>query len=229
MSQRAKYASAPCFLPCLPETNCPACYPPEPAEPPMHNLSPRTRIRRTARNRIGDRDGWVCGFCRRPVDNTVRWPHPVSPSVGHILWRGGGAGGSDDPSNLRIEHLACNMKNCPPLRTSLPHPIFVRRREDAGLPPYTVETWEEERQQAVRDALANPKPARTLEECIWLYWLPGMSSWTRWHEENPAVCDCTPIRPCPFCWPPIPDNHPRAEAFRWALACLAEDSPQDLG
>lgn len=171
-------------------------------------------LRVGARNRVGDRDGWLCGFCRLPVDKTVRWPHPRSPSIDHILWRGGGAGGSDDPANLRIAHLACNMKNAPPLRTSEPHPTFVRRRQDAGLPPYTPETWEEERQQLIADALADPQPALTLEECIWLYWRPGCTSWRRWHQENPASCDCIDDTPGAFCRPPISGGPPRAAFAR---------------
>ncbi|MFI6594963.1 hypothetical protein ACIBHX_01875 [Nonomuraea sp. NPDC050536] len=81
------------------------------------------------------------------------------------------------------------------------------RRKDAGLPPYTAETWEQERQQVVRDALANPKPALSLEECIRRYWDPQYTSWERWHEENPGACDCTPTTPGSFCLPSIPDDH----------------------
>lgn len=170
-------------------------------------------LRVGARNRVGDRDDWLCGFCRLPVDKTVRWPHPGSPSVDHILWRGGGAGGSDDLANLRIAHLACNMKNAPPLRTSEPHPILARRRQDAGLPPYTAETWEQERQQVVLDALTHPAPVLGLEECIRRYWDPGYASWRRWHSENPGACECTADSLDPFCWPPAPDGHPKIGQF----------------
>lgn len=185
------------------------------AQPPI-----KARPRVAARNRLGERDGWICGFCRTRVDKVIRWPHPVSPSVGHILWRGGG--GSDDPSNLRIEHLACNMKNAPPLRAPSPHPLRVAEREAAGLPPYTAETWEEERQKVIREALENPKPPLTLEECIWRYWLPGMQSWTRWHAENPGVCSCTFEASSALCWPPIPEEHPRAASYWWALQWARE-------
>jgi 5-methylcytosine-specific restriction endonuclease McrA len=27
----------------------------------------------------------VCGICGRPVDKTLKWPHPFSPTVDHII------------------------------------------------------------------------------------------------------------------------------------------------
>jgi hypothetical protein len=48
-------------------------------------------------------DCWICG---EPVDPTLRWPDPRSPSADHVTRREDG--GSNDRSNLRLSHLGCN-------------------------------------------------------------------------------------------------------------------------
>lgn len=55
---------------------------------------------------VGDRDGWRC-FCRKKIDKTKPWPHPLSPSLDHIepLSRGG----AHTYANVRIAHLRCNV------------------------------------------------------------------------------------------------------------------------
>ncbi|GAA3843906.1 hypothetical protein GCM10022226_78630 [Sphaerisporangium flaviroseum] len=175
------------------------CYPPEPTEPPMYHVSTRKRIRRHTRNKIGDRDGWTCGYCHTHVDRDLRWPHPLSPSIGHILWVGFDAGGIDDPDNLRLEHLACNMYNVPRLLVSTLGPRARGEREQAGLPPYT----DDERRAIIAEALDAP-PAVPRDEAMRRYWRPGMVSWQRWHTENPGACSCTSGEPSVFCRPPRP-------------------------
>jgi hypothetical protein len=193
IAERAKFATAPCFFPCLPETNCADCYPPAPTEPPAYYVSPRKRIRRHTRNKIGDRNGWICGFCHTHVDRDLGWPHPLSPSTRHILWVGYGAGGTEDPGNLRMEHLACNMKNLPlPLAK-----VLVGVRERDGLPPIT----EDERRRIIAEVIANPPPVVPRDEAVRRYWRPGMVSWERWHTENPGACGCAPGAPSSFCLP----------------------------
>lgn len=49
----------------------------------------------------------VCGICGRPVDKKLPFPHPLSPTLDHIIpvQKGG------DPvalENLQLAHLACN-------------------------------------------------------------------------------------------------------------------------
>lgn len=86
---------------------------------------------------IGERDGWVCGICRDPGHSMTRtaaagattpsllrpedlvfeevppgeWVEagydPLAASVDHIIPRS--AGGTDDPGNLQIAHLFCNL------------------------------------------------------------------------------------------------------------------------
>lgn len=59
------------------------------------------------RRRVLERDAWTCYLDGRPIRRDVRWPHPLSPSVDHVVPRA--AGGSDDPANLRAAHWGCNQ------------------------------------------------------------------------------------------------------------------------
>lgn len=64
------------------------------------------------RDQVGERDGWVCGICRRDVDNSLTYPEPLSASLDHVkpLARGG----RHVWENVRISHLTCNVKRgCP--------------------------------------------------------------------------------------------------------------------
>lgn len=42
-------------------------------------------VERIDRVSIGERDGWVCGICDEPVDQTLKFPDRMSPSLDHIL------------------------------------------------------------------------------------------------------------------------------------------------
>jgi hypothetical protein len=57
---------------------------------------------------LGERDGWRCHLCKRKVNPTVEWPHPRSPSFDHLIPIS--AGRPDDPTNLALAHLGCNMR-----------------------------------------------------------------------------------------------------------------------
>lgn len=158
----------------------------------------RTYVRSGTRNKVGDRDGWICGFCRTSVDRTLKWPHPRSPSTDHILWAGWGVGGTDDLSNLRVAHLACNMRNVPkvlPVRPTRYH------RERAGLAHLTDEEWQAERLRRLAAAIENPPVPVPLDEAVRRYWNPGCVSWCRWHAENPGQCECAPDAPSEYCLP----------------------------
>lgn len=48
----------------------------------------------------------VCGICGQPIDKTLKYPHPLSPTVDHIIPCN--RGGSDDLDNLQIAHRKCN-------------------------------------------------------------------------------------------------------------------------
>jgi hypothetical protein len=78
--------------------------------------APRPSSAAVRRTRIGDRDGWICGICRWPVDrdrsawrklNRVEHQRdPLSAEVDHITPKD--RGGSDADDNLQIAHAACN-------------------------------------------------------------------------------------------------------------------------
>ena len=60
----------------------------------------------------------VCGICGQPVDKKIKPPHPLSPTVDHIipLAKGG------DPSaleNLQLAHRWCNRQKSDKLAISL--------------------------------------------------------------------------------------------------------------
>ena len=59
---------------------------------------------------ILERDGWRCqipGCKRRPIRKDLKYPHPRSKSVDHIIPLS--LGGDDTAVNKRAAHLGCNM------------------------------------------------------------------------------------------------------------------------
>lgn len=49
----------------------------------------------------------ICGICGKPVDKSLKFPHPLSPTVDHIIPidRGGHPSALE---NLQLAHFACN-------------------------------------------------------------------------------------------------------------------------
>lgn len=94
-------------------------YPGDP-EKRRKNLRAKTQRRRAAIRgarqieyftdlEIFERDQWHCGICRRRVSKSLRYPHPRSASLDHVVPL------SEDPdghtrANVRCAHLACNIK-----------------------------------------------------------------------------------------------------------------------
>lgn len=66
-----------------------------------------TFISASGRAAVYERDAWTCGLCEEPVARDAPYPDPWSPSLDHIV--PASLGGSDDPSNLRLAHLRCNL------------------------------------------------------------------------------------------------------------------------
>lgn len=60
------------------------------------------------RDRVGDRDGWRCGICRRKVNRRRAYPDPMSPSLDHVVPLT--QGGRHTYANTRIAHLRCNVE-----------------------------------------------------------------------------------------------------------------------
>ena len=57
---------------------------------------------------IYTRDGWVCGICKKPVDEKLSWPDELSASIDHVIALA--AGGHHVASNLQCSHLICNIR-----------------------------------------------------------------------------------------------------------------------
>lgn len=49
----------------------------------------------------------VCGICGRPVDFSIKYPHPLSPCIDHIIPVSKG-GHPSDIDNLQLAHFTCN-------------------------------------------------------------------------------------------------------------------------
>ena len=56
---------------------------------------------------IYDRDRWVCGICNGKVDKRLKYPHPMSASLDHILPIA--EGGAHTKANVQLAHLSCNV------------------------------------------------------------------------------------------------------------------------
>ena len=51
----------------------------------------------------------ICGICGKPVDFSYRYPHPMSPTVDHIIPVSKG-GHPSDIDNLQLAHRCCNRE-----------------------------------------------------------------------------------------------------------------------
>lgn len=57
---------------------------------------------------LAQRDGLDCGLCGNPVDLSLKHPDLMRGSVDHILPTS--LGGSNEPENVQLAHLHCNIK-----------------------------------------------------------------------------------------------------------------------
>lgn len=92
---------------------CIVCGRPSPASRcPEHELTerPRGNAFEATRQRIANRDGWICQLpdCGKPIDPQLRKPHPMALAIDHILPRA--AGGTDEDHNLQAAHALCNLQ-----------------------------------------------------------------------------------------------------------------------
>ncbi|MBQ0112983.1 MAG: HNH endonuclease [Bacteroidales bacterium] len=51
----------------------------------------------------------VCGICGKPVDFSIKYPHPLSPCIDHIIPIAKG-GHPSDIDNLQLAHWCCNRE-----------------------------------------------------------------------------------------------------------------------
>jgi len=59
----------------------------------------------------------ICGICGKPVDFSLKYPHPLSPTVDHIIPVSKG-GHPSDISNLQLAHRCCNREKSDKLMAS---------------------------------------------------------------------------------------------------------------
>ena len=55
----------------------------------------------------------ICGICGKPVDKSLKYPHPMSPTIDHIIpvnGNNGIFGHPSDLSNLQLAHFSCNRQ-----------------------------------------------------------------------------------------------------------------------
>lgn len=57
----------------------------------------------------------VCGICGKPVDMSLRNPHPLAPTVDHIIPVSKG-GHPSDIDNLQLAHRCCNREKADKLQ-----------------------------------------------------------------------------------------------------------------
>lgn len=74
----------------------------------------RTRHTGAQRERYDDayvfeRDRWHCHICRRRIRKNLKWPHPWSASIDHLIPCGRRDQGPDTLDNVRAAHLRCNL------------------------------------------------------------------------------------------------------------------------
>jgi hypothetical protein len=60
------------------------------------------------RSQVYERDGWLCGICRKKVDHRLRYPHLMSASIDHVIPMA--LGGGHTYLNVQCSHLICNSR-----------------------------------------------------------------------------------------------------------------------
>lgn len=67
----------------------------------------------------------VCGICGQPVDFSLRYPHPLSPCIDHIIPINKG-GHPSALENLQLAHWTCNRQKADKI-------IRPRAKKDASI------------------------------------------------------------------------------------------------
>lgn len=76
----------------------------------------------------------VCGICGKPVDFSYKNPHPLAPTVDHIIPVSKG-GHPSDLSNLQLAHRCCNRQKA----DRLPDPVRRDKEDDKLIANDTLE------------------------------------------------------------------------------------------
>ena len=80
----------------------------------------------------------VCGICGKPVDFALKYPHPLSPCIDHIIPIAKG-GHPSDLENMQLAHWTCNRQKSDKLtvRSAVAQEEIISNR----LLPHTFD-WE---------------------------------------------------------------------------------------
>jgi len=70
----------------------------------------------------------ICGICGKPVDKTLAYPNPMSPTVDHIIPINRG-GHPSDIDNLQLAHFVCNRQKSDNFVISHPDMVEVTNRD----------------------------------------------------------------------------------------------------
>lgn len=70
-------------------------------------LSPDAYVEHTPREKVFERDGWVCQLCGLPVDKALKFPDRASATLDHIVPLS--QGGEHSMRNVQLAHFACNV------------------------------------------------------------------------------------------------------------------------
>lgn len=84
---------------------------------PDHNGTQRAQFESNKRKIYATQT--VCGICGKEVDFSVKFPHPLSPCIDHIIPVSKG-GHPSDLSNLQLAHMCCNRFKSDKLVTQTP-------------------------------------------------------------------------------------------------------------
>ena len=74
---------------------------------PDHDGSHRAQFERNKKKIYATQT--VCGICGNPVDFSLKFPHPLSPCIDHIIPIAKG-GHPSDIDNLQLAHFCCNRQ-----------------------------------------------------------------------------------------------------------------------
>ena len=97
----------------------------------------------------------VCGICGKPVDFSYRYPHPLSPTVDHIIPVSKG-GHPSDSNNLQLAHRCCNRQKSDKLtlETKQNTKILLVKNNNGrywSFPKGHIEEGETEQETAIRE------------------------------------------------------------------------------
>ena len=71
----------------------------------------------------------ICGICGKPVDFELKYPHPWSACIDHIIPIAKG-GHPSDISNLQLAHWTCNRQKSDKLFAKKGQPVKVITNRD---------------------------------------------------------------------------------------------------